>query len=217
MPKCFQKANKYSSKAHKGARAKGKAPRASNTPNSKKRLPPNDGCDMCARLLFLCTVCVAAAGTTPVVKRRRGEAWRISPENLRSEYYAGETHTNSVLEQKGVVIDEAKAAERHKKAKAAAAASHTTFDIGDEGDMFEYDEANKKLGEGMAASHRCTIAFIFEHTYGAPPEDIYRALILRPRLWPTPLTLLSFPLAMRAVSTWARRTKCSAPLRGPSL
>jgi hypothetical protein len=126
-------------------------------------------------------------------------------------------HTNSVLDQKGVVIDEAKAAERHKKAKAAAAASLATFDIDDEGDMFEYVEANQKLGEGMAASRRCTIAFFFEHTYGAPPEEMYRALILRPRLWPAPLTLLSFPLAMRAVSTWACRTKCSAALRGPSL
>jgi hypothetical protein len=111
-----------------------------------------------------------------VVKRRRGYAWSISPENWRSEYYAGETHTNSVLEQKGVVIDEAKSDERHKKAKAAAAASHTTFDIGDEGDMFEYDETNQKLGEGMAASRRCTIAFFFEHTYGAPPEEMCRAL-----------------------------------------
>ena len=191
MPKCFQKANKYSSKAHKGARAKGKAPRASNTPNSKKRLPPNDGCDMCARLLFLCTVCLAAAGTTPVVKRRRGGAWSISPENWRSEYYAGETHTNSVLEQKGVVIDEAKAVERHKKAKAAAAASHTTFDMDDEGDMFEYDETNQKLGEGMAASRRCTIAFFFEHTYGAPPSSTtparpsWGSRLGRKRRWPS--------------------------------
>jgi hypothetical protein len=135
---------------------------------------------------------------------------------LRSEYYAGETHTNYVLEQKGVVIDEAKAVERHKKAKAAAAASHTTFDIDDEGDMFEYDETNQKPGEGMAASRRCTIAFFFEHTYGAPPEEEWGgkggvlhkimnratptvSLFLRPRLWPTPLALMSFPLAMRAV------------------
>jgi hypothetical protein len=43
------------------------------------------------------------------------------------------------------------------------------------------------------------------------------SLTLRPRLWPTPLTLLSFLLAMRTVSTWARRTNCSAPLREPSL
>ena len=36
--------------------------------------------------------------------------------------------------------------------------------------MFEYDETNQKLGEGMAASRHCTIAFFFEHTYnGAPP------------------------------------------------
>jgi len=74
MPKDFQKANRYSSKAHKGARTKDKAPRAASTPNSKKRLAPNYGCDMCDRLLFLCTVCVAAAGTTRVVKRRRGDA-----------------------------------------------------------------------------------------------------------------------------------------------
>ena len=118
---------------------------------------------MCVKLLFLCTIC-AAAGTTPAFKRRRGDAWNISPENSPSKYYAGETHTNSVLKQKGVVIDEAKAVERHKKAKAASAASHTTFDIYDEADMFEYDMADKKLGEGMAASRRCTIAFFFEHT-----------------------------------------------------
>jgi hypothetical protein len=73
--------------------------------------------------------------------------------------------------KKGVVIDEAKAVERHKKAKAAAAASHTTFDMDDEGDMFEYDETNQKLREGMAASRRCTIAFFFEYTYGAPPSS----------------------------------------------
>ena len=76
-------------------------------------------------------------------------------------------HTNSALEQKGVVIDEARAAERHKKAKATAAVSHTTFDIDDEGDMFEYDETNQKLGEGMAASRRCTIAFFFPKRSGA--------------------------------------------------
>ena len=72
------------------------------------------------------------------------------------------------------MIDEAKAFERHKKAKAAAAASHTTFDMDDEGDMFEYDESNHKLEEGMAASRRCTIAFFFEHTYGAPPLQLHR-------------------------------------------
>jgi hypothetical protein len=37
--------------------------------------------------------------------------------------------------------------------------------------MFEYGEANQKLGESMLASRRCTIAFFFEHTYGAPPEE----------------------------------------------
>ena len=111
---------------------------------------------MCVKLLFLCTIC-AAAGTTPAFKRRRGDALNSSPENSRSEYYAGETHTNSVLQQKGVAIDDA-------KAKAASAASHTTFDIYDEGDMFENDMADNKLGEGMAASCRCTIAFLFEHT-----------------------------------------------------
>ena len=121
---------------------------------------------MCARLFFLCTVCVAAAGT---LKRRRGDAWSISSENWRSEYYARETHTISVLEEKGVVIDEAKAVQRHKKAKAAVAASHATFDIDDEGDMFEYDETNQKLGDGLSLSRYNTIAF-FERTYGAPPK-----------------------------------------------
>ena len=132
---------------------------------------------MCVELPFLCTIC-AAAGTTPAgLSRRRGDSWSILPENWRSEYYAGETHTFSVLEIKGVGIDEAKADQRHKRAKAAAAASHTTFDIDNKGDMFEYG----KVGDGMAASRRCTIAFLFEHTYGAPPEEEWGARLPRIR------------------------------------
>jgi len=55
MPKGFQKGNAFLSRAPKGALIIFKAP---------KSLPPNEGCDMCDKLLFLCTFC-AAAVTTP--------------------------------------------------------------------------------------------------------------------------------------------------------
>ena len=103
---------------------------------------------MCVKLLFLCTI-RAAARTTPAFKRRRGGAWSsITTEISRAGYYAGETHTNSVHQQKGAVIDKAKAFERHKKAKAASAASHTTSNIDDEGNMSEYDMTNLQAWRG---------------------------------------------------------------------
>ena len=76
MPKGLQKGNAFSPRAPKGARIKSKAPRASSAPSSKKRLPPNEGCDMCDKLLFLCTICTAAVTTLAVLSRRGGRPKR---------------------------------------------------------------------------------------------------------------------------------------------
>ena len=46
------------------------------------------------------------------------------------------------------------------------------FQIDDDGDMYEYQaETNTRVGDGLAASRRSTIAYFYEHVYGAPDDS----------------------------------------------
>ena len=111
----------------------------------------------------------------PKKKRRRSDEYLLGDENCYSERYnpeklkyEGEHHC---LVTRALTPDIPL-----KRVKQEIQATRVrTFLIDDDGDIFENaTDGHRMSGEGLQASRRCAIAYLFEHVFGNPAESLWK-------------------------------------------
>ena len=113
--------------------------------------------------------------TAPKKKRRRSDIQQLENPNFNSERYNPVTlkydGEHYIVAERGLTQGEPY--KRFKRAKKAVEA-RDTYLIDDEGDMFETSNGKRMEGEGLQASRRCAIAYLFEHSFGNPAKSAWK-------------------------------------------
>jgi hypothetical protein len=111
----------------------------------------------------------------PKKKRRRSDENLLADENCHSERYHPEK-LKYEGEHHSLVTRALTPGIPFKRVKRAMKAARVrTFLIDDDGDMFENaNDGHRMSGEGLQASRRCAIAYLFEHVFGNPAESLWK-------------------------------------------